>query len=638
MNENEKIGGNTPDGTRVRRALLAHMRHELRTPLNAILGYSEMLLEDAGEEGRPAFLADLSKIHASGMDLIALINDILDPAKIEAGTLDIDAAGEMIRHQLRTPLDSIIGYSEMLLEEAESQGLRECAADLGHIRTAGLKLLALIEEIIHFSSFAAMADSLSPQAEAASSMIQSIFTPPHSTRDESAKAAQIEPGSLLVVDDNEINRDILSRYLERRGHWVSAAASGREALSLVESRTFDLILLDIMMPDLNGFQVLQQLKSDAKNAEVPVIFISALDDALGKVQAFRTGGVDYVTKPFQAEEVIARVENQLKLSRLQMDLARQNRELVRKNEQLIQAHKRIALVFSALAESLPGTTLDGKYLFGERIGTGGFGTVYRGTHLGLNLPVAIKVFRPASGNDTPDALERFRREGISARRIKHPNAVEILDNGISSTGIAYLVMELLEGHTLADEMQSKRTFTPQRTTGILVPICEALAEVHAADIVHRDIKPENIYLHSSPHGEVAKLLDFGISKMLGTTDDQTLDNTTRTSQILGTPAYMAPERLSNKSYDGRADVYSLGVISYRMLCGNPPFRAEREGFYAMAIMHLTAEPKPLRHFDPGIPECLDTLVRKALVKDPELRPTAREFAALLRAAEASLSC
>jgi CheY-like chemotaxis protein len=628
--------GSVSDAARVRRALLAHMRHELRTPLNAILGYSEMLLEDAGKEGQPAFLADLSKVHASGTHLIALINNILDPAKIEAGTLDLEAAGEMIRHQLRTPLDSVIGYSEMLQEEAESQGLRECAADLGHIRAAGLKLLALIEDIIHFAGFEAMADSLSPQVEAASSMIQNIFTPPHSSRHENTAVADLERGWLLVVDDNEINRNILSRYLERRGHCVATAASGREVLAILEHRTFDLILLDIMMPDLNGFQVLQQLRSDSRLSEIPVIFISALDDALGKVQAFRTGGVDYVTKPFQSEEVIARVENQLKISRLQKDLARQNKELIRKNEELVQAHKRTALVFSALAESLPGTVLDEKYLFGEKIGTGGFGTVYRGTHLGLNLPVAIKVFRPVAGNDTPDALERFRREGISASRIKHPNAVEILDNGISSTGIAYLVMELLVGRTLAVEMQEMKTFTPRRTTKILVPICEALAEVHSADIVHRDIKPENIYLHSGSKGEVAKLLDFGISKMLGSMDERTLDNTTRTGNILGTPAYMAPERLANKPYDGRADVYSLGVISYRMLCGQPPFQCEREDFYAMAIMHLTAEALSLRETDPGIPEDLDTLILQTLSKDPGQRPTARELAASLRAVEASL--
>jgi len=635
MSQESRKSSSSPEGARVRRALLAHMRHELRTPLNAILGYSEMLLEDSGKEGPAGFVGDLEKVHEAGTRLISLINDILDPAKIEAGTLDLKNTGEMIRHRMRTPLDSVIGYSEMLLEEAETAGLKECIPDLQHIRSAGLKLLALIEDIIHFAGIEAWADSVGPQVAAASSMIQSIFTPPHSNRLEGPTVSEVERGSLLVVDDNEINRDILSRSLERRGHHVAVAASGREALSILASRQFDLILLDVMMPDLNGFQVLQELRSNSPICDVPVIFISALDDALGKVQAFRTGGVDYVTKPFQAEEVIARVENQLKISRLQKDLARQNQELLHKNEELVQAHRRTALVFSALAESLPGTVLDDKYKVSEKIGTGGFGTVYRGTHLGLNLPVAIKVFRPVAGNDTPDALERFRREGISASRIRHPNAVEILDNGISATGIAYLVMELLRGRTLASEMQEKGVLSPKRTSAILIPICEALAEVHAADIVHRDIKPENIYLHHGQKGEVAKLLDFGISKMLGSLDDQTLDHTTKTGNILGTPAYMAPERLSSKPYDGRADVYSLGVIAYRMLCGVPPYQSSRDDFYEVAILHLTTEPPPIRRHVPDVPESLDSLIFKVLAKNPEQRPTASELAARLRDLEPS---
>jgi CheY-like chemotaxis protein len=629
-------GSDASSGARVRRALLAHMRHELRTPLNAILGYSEMLLEDTSKEGRTHLVEDLEKVHCAGMRLISLVNDILDPAKIEDGILDLEDTGEKIRHQLRTPLDSVIGYSEILLEEAENCGLQECIPDLQHIRSAGLKLLALIEDIIHFAGIEAWAGNADPQAAAASSMIQSIFTPPHSTKADGPTVTGGERGALLVVDDNEINRDILARYLERGGHRVFGAASGAEALEIMGKHSFDLVLLDIMMPGLNGFEVLQRMRCDEKLCRIPVIFISALDDALGKVQAFRTGGVDYVTKPFQSEEVVARVENQLKISRLQKDLERQNQELLRKNEELIEAHKRTALVFSALAESLPGTVLDGKYKMMERIGTGGFGAVFRGTHLGLNLPVAIKVFRPVPGNDTPDALERFRREGVSASRIRHPNAVEILDNGISSTGIAYLVMELLRGHTLAEEMVENRPLSPRRTVEILIPICEALAEVHAADLVHRDIKPENIYLHQTQRGEVVKLLDFGISKMLGSDEAQTFGQTTRTGNILGTPAYMAPERLGNKSYDGRADVYSLGVICYRMLCGTPPFHSERQDFYGMAALHLTAEPPCLKAHVPDLPDELDALVLRALSKDPALRPSAKEFADLLRATEPSL--
>jgi serine/threonine protein kinase len=434
-----------------------------------------------------------------------------------------------------------------------------------------------------------------------------------------------------VVDDHETNRDILSRILERRGHRLAVASGGAEALALLGQRRFDLALLDILMPGMNGFDLLQRMKADASLRDIPAIFISALDDTLGKVQAFRAGGVDYVTKPFQAEEVVARVENQLQLSRLRNDLARRNRELQRTNEELVRAQQRTDLVFSALADALPGTVLDQKYRLDEKIGSGGFGAVFRGTHLGLDLPVAIKVFRPTIGNDTPAALERFRQEGIAASRIRHPNVVEVFDNGISATGIAYLVMELMKGRTLDAELRTKGTLPPRRAAEILAPVCDALAEFHAAGIVHRDISPGNIFLHEGRHGEVVKLLDFGLSKILESSwDEETRLALTTTGAIPGTPAYMAPERLLKGDCDGRSDVYSLGVILFRMLSGRPPFEPGDRGVYALAMMHLTADPPSLRDAAPGVPPDLADLALRAMAKNPDARPSARELGELLR--------
>ena len=279
--------------------------------------------------------------------------------------------------------------------------------------------------------------------------------------------------------------------------------------------------------------------------------------------------------------------------------------------------------------------LDGKYRLDERIGTGGFGAVFRGMHLGLDLPVAIKVFRPLPGNDTPDALERFCQEGIAASRIRHPNVVEIHDNGISSTGIAYLVMELLQGHTLAAELSDRRPLAPQRTLEILLPVCETLAEFHAAGILHRDIKPENIYLHRGRDGEVVKLLDFGLSKIWGPSGEQTQITMSLGDTVVGTPAYMAPERLLNAEYDGRSDVYSLGVIMYRMLCGRAPFETDGNAKYAVAMMQLTAEPPSMSALNPSVPRGLADLVGRTLSKDPGRRPSARALSVMLKNAASS---
>ena len=252
-------------------------------------------------------------------------------------------------------------------------------------------------------------------------------------------------GDILIVDDNPINLDLLSGMLLDRGYRVRVATNGRRALSAARSAVPDLVMLDMNITEMDGYEVCRQIKLDEQTRDIPVIFISALDNALDKVKAFQTGGADYVTKPFQFEEVLARIENQLKLSRLQRDLERKNAELTRKNDELVRwkeevlrSQRRADNIFSALADVLPGTVLDEKYKLEEKIGAGGFGAVYRATHLGLHRSVAVKVFRPVSGTVTPESLERFRLEGVTACRINHPNAVAVSDFGISSAGITSL--------------------------------------------------------------------------------------------------------------------------------------------------------------------------------------------------------
>jgi eukaryotic-like serine/threonine-protein kinase len=624
----------TPGTAGAARDRLAHLRHDLGTPLNAIIGYSEMLLEDDSAGVDAAARADLEIVRRTGRAVLSLLGEILAPSRIDAGILDgsINDVGAAIRERLRAPSATLGSATARLLDLPGAAERPGWGADLHRIRAATLQFGALLDGLVVVDL---ETGEDGPDREATKPLASPDAADSMAGEQTISRAASAPVGRprarLLVVDDTEPNRDILSRILGRHGHDVTAAASGRDALHFLAHHSVDLVLLDILMPEMNGFELLRRLKDDEGLRQVPVIFISALDDTDGKVQAFRAGGVDYVTKPFQAEEVVARVENQLQISRLQTNLARQNEELLRKNEELVRAQLRTDLVFSALADALPGTVLDGKYRLEEKIGAGGFGAVFRGTHLGLDLPVAIKVFRPMVGNDTPDALERFRQEGIAASRIRHPNAVEILDNGISATGIAYLVMELMHGRTLDTELKQLGTLSLDRTAEILIPVCEALADVHAAGIVHRDISPSNIYLHQGKRGEVVKLLDFGLSKMLGAACDATQPAVTITGSLAGTPAYMAPERFTGSVCDGRSDVYSLGVIMYRMLSGRPPFDPGDGGQFAIAMLHLTADPPPLPPLGADVPAELDPLVRRTMARDPAQRPTAAELAALLRA-------
>jgi serine/threonine protein kinase len=284
-----------------------------------------------------------------------------------------------------------------------------------------------------------------------------------------------------------------------------------------------------------------------------------------------------------------------------------------------------------------GVILDGKYRLDAKIGVGGFGAVYRATHLNLNRPVAVKVLHNNIHNTTPENLERFRQEGVSACSVSHPNAVAVLDFSITQDGHAYLVMELLDGRSLSDELQERFVLPFERCAEIILPVCDVLSEAHASGIVHRDIKPDNIFLHRTRRGEVIKVLDFGIAKLARPPKELVRRHLTATGILMGTPEYMSPERLRNKPYDGKADVYSVGIMMYQMLTGRLPFESPDNDFVAVMWMQVNDPPPPMRNYNPMVPTEIERVVMHALEKDPAKRPTADEMAQELLAAMRELS-
>jgi serine/threonine protein kinase len=270
--------------------------------------------------------------------------------------------------------------------------------------------------------------------------------------------------------------------------------------------------------------------------------------------------------------------------------------------------------------------LEAKYELKDKLGSGGFGSVYRARHVALDTFVAIKVLH-SHLLDNEATRVRFAREGVSACRVRHPNAVAVLDAGTTDQGAPYLVMELLEGPSLLEELVRETVLRVGRVADIAVPVCEVLQTAHGAGVIHRDIKPANILLARTPQGEVVKVLDFGVAKLV----DEVLDTpVTAGDQVIGTPHYMAPERLLGRATDAASDVYSLGAMLYQMLSGNLPFEAAGATPLAQALRQLRDKPTALDDVRPDLPAELADAVMRCLAADAAARPALHELAETLR--------
>lgn len=274
----------------------------------------------------------------------------------------------------------------------------------------------------------------------------------------------------------------------------------------------------------------------------------------------------------------------------------------------------------ALAGSLIGTCLRGKYTVQELIGQGGMGTVYRGWHEQMKRPVAIKVLRPHLINDE-GSIKRFRQEAIAASRLKHPNIITVYDIDETEGGQLYLVMDLLEGTSVADLIKEKGYITADRALNIFSQVCAALGHAHRNGVIHRDLKPGNVMICPTENDkDFVKLVDFGIAKVSGG-DEQTV---TQKGEIFGSPLYMSPEQCLGKQLDGRSDVYSLGVVMYEALTGFPPLMGENMIATIDLQIHTPPEPFTNLQTEQYIPERLQAAVLKALEKDPASRQQTME--------------
>ncbi len=258
--------------------------------------------------------------------------------------------------------------------------------------------------------------------------------------------------------------------------------------------------------------------------------------------------------------------------------------------------------------------IDGKYRVEGVLGRGGMGIVLKARHLRLDEPVAIKVLHASLAND-PDMAARMLREARSTLRLSSEHIVRVMDVDTLEDGVPYMVLEYLEGTDVATLLRQRGArLGPEETVAIALQACRALVEASSIGIVHRDLKPANLFIVTRPDGRrVVKLLDFGVAKS-STGNDAPI---TRKGDIIGSPRYMAPEQIRGEALDGRADIWSMGVVLYEMLSGASPF--ETNNFARTCNRVLREKHEPLAALCPDLPPGLAAVVERCLEKDRERR-------------------
>jgi eukaryotic-like serine/threonine-protein kinase len=275
---------------------------------------------------------------------------------------------------------------------------------------------------------------------------------------------------------------------------------------------------------------------------------------------------------------------------------------------------------------MSGALIDGKYKIVRLVGSGGMGSVYEAEHLRIRRRVAIKVLHAPVARD-PKLVKRFEREAQAVARIGSHHVTDVLDFGELATGDHYMVMEYLEGETLANRVAETGTLPPEAAIAIAVQILDGLAMMHDAGIIHRDLKPANIFLVKTATDDFVKILDFGICKFGAAYDAQW---TTSGSTVLGTPGYLAPEQLTTEEAGANVDLYAIGVVLYRCLVGRLPYDAESRAELLLQIRDGLRV--PIEEAAPHLDKALAAIVTKSIaVARAERFQTARDFRAALLA-------
>jgi DNA-binding response OmpR family regulator len=372
---------------------------------------------------------------------------------------------------------------------------------------------------------------------------------------------------ILVVEDEAPIRNNLAILLRMEGFEVLEAPNGKVGLEMATEQLPDLILSDVMMPELDGYQMLAQLRANPVTAAIPLIFLSARTDRTDIRHGMNLGADDYIGKPFAREEVISAITARIK------------RKTALGSSMPVQKAKEQTTQSSAAAETGNETPDIKGYRIIRKIGSGGMSQVYLAWRESDGLQVALKVL-DTHINRSEDLLQRFIQEYALLAQIDHPNVVKIYDQGVADEH-AFLTMEYFSGGDIKSRIAGG--VPAYKALDITMQVAQALAQIHAHGIVHRDVKPDNLMRRAD--GSIV-LIDFGVAKHM----DQELAQTLH-GEIVGSPYYLSPEQAGGRPVTAASDIYCLGVIFYEMLTGSRPYSAD--SIESLLAHHLFTPPPRL---------------------------------------------
>jgi two-component system response regulator len=284
--------------------LIAKLRHDFRTPINAIIGYSEMLLEDFEEEKNNKLIGLFQKINVGGHELLSIINQNLDSSleKSLKTLLGLNPILEAVNIESNSSLEKVIENCQLLKND---ESLIELISDIERIETSAFRFREVLDDCLK-ASFVAIEPAIALASNISVFPIQDVtFKPINSVKRN--HFLENQTCHLLVVDDNENNRDLFTRQLQREGYIVTTATNGKEALKMIKTGEYELVLLDLMMPILDGYQALRLIKADERWRHIPVIMISASDEIDQVVRCIEIGAEDFLPKPFNPILLKARI-------------------------------------------------------------------------------------------------------------------------------------------------------------------------------------------------------------------------------------------------------------------------------------------------------------------------------------------